>query len=57
VAYPHLNGIGGVGFWIVHRPGESPVGISGCGRAAGRATPDWYPARGAPRADGAALAI
>ncbi|WAP70262.1 gamma-glutamyltransferase family protein [Jiella pelagia] len=46
VVYPHMNGIGGDGFWIVHRPGEKPVGISGCGRAAGLATPEWYVERG-----------
>ncbi|MBO0903030.1 gamma-glutamyltransferase family protein [Jiella sonneratiae] len=46
VVYPHMNGIGGDGFWIVHRPGERPVGIFGCGRAAERATPEWYAARG-----------
>ncbi|NDW07188.1 gamma-glutamyltransferase family protein [Jiella pacifica] len=46
VVYPHMNGIGGDGFWIVHRPGEKPVGISGCGRAAGLATPEWYATRG-----------
>lgn len=42
VAYPHMNGIGGDGFWIIHRPGQAPVAISGCGRAAGLASPDWY---------------
>lgn len=46
VAYPHMNGIGGDGFWVIHRPGQAPVGISGCGRAAGLATPDWYAERG-----------
>lgn len=42
VAYPHMNGIGGDGFWIIHRPGEAPVAVSGAGRAAGLATVDWY---------------
>ncbi len=46
VAYPHMNGIGGDGFWVIHRPGADPVGISGCGRAAGLATPEWYAERG-----------
>jgi oxamate amidohydrolase len=46
VAYPHMNGIGGDGFWLIHRPGQPPVGISGCGRAAGLATPDWYAGQG-----------
>ena len=46
VVYPHMNSIGGDGFWIIHRPGEAPVGISACGRAAGLATPEWYADRG-----------
>ena len=46
VAYPHMNGIGGDGFWLIHRPGAGPVAISGCGRAAALASPDWYAARG-----------
>ncbi|MBP0616537.1 gamma-glutamyltransferase family protein [Jiella mangrovi] len=46
VTYPHMNGIGGDGFWIVHRPGEEPVAIAGCGRAAALATPQWYAERG-----------
>lgn len=39
VVYPHMNGIGGDGFWLVHRPGHDPVSILGCGRAAALATP------------------
>ena len=46
VVYPHMNGIGGDGFWIIRRPGERPVGISACGGAAGLATPEWYAERG-----------
>lgn len=46
VAYPHMNGIGGDGFWIIHRPGQAPVAVSGCGRAAGLANVDWYGAQG-----------
>lgn len=46
VAYPHMNGIGGDGFWIIHRPGQAPLGISGCGRAAALADPPWYRERG-----------
>lgn len=46
VVYPHMNGIGGDGFWLVHRPGHDPVSILGCGRAAALATPGWYKARG-----------
>jgi Gamma-glutamyltransferase len=46
VVYPHMNGIGGDGFWLIHRPGEDLVGISACGQAAGLATPEWYAERG-----------
>lgn len=57
VVYPHMNGIGGDGFWLIARPGADPVAIRACGAAAGLATPGFYaeqgetaiPARG-PRA-------
>ena len=46
VVYPHMNSIGGDGFWLISRPGEAPMGIDACGRAAGLATPDWYSKQG-----------
>ncbi|WP_280952597.1 gamma-glutamyltransferase family protein [Roseovarius aestuariivivens] len=46
VVYPHMNGIGGDGFWLIKRPGAAPVGIFACGQAAGLATPDWYARQG-----------
>ena len=46
VTYPHMNGIGGDGFWLIHRPGHKVTGISACGQAARLATPDWYGERG-----------
>ncbi len=46
VVYPHMNGIGGDGFWLVKRPGEAPVGIFAGGQAAALATPDWYADQG-----------
>ena len=46
VVYPHMNSIGGDGFWLISRPGQEPVGIEGCGRAATLATPDWYRKQG-----------
>ena len=46
VVYPHMNGIGGDGFWIIHKPGHAPVGISACGPAAELATPEFYRERG-----------
>ena len=42
VVYPHMNAIGGDGFWLVHMPGRPVVGIDACGRSAGAASVDWY---------------
>ena len=42
VVYPHMNGIGGDGFWLIAEPGGAPVGIQACGPAAARATRDLY---------------
>jgi gamma-glutamyltranspeptidase/glutathione hydrolase len=39
VVYPHMNSIGGDGFWLIHRPGQPVVAIDACGRAATR--PIW----------------
>jgi len=46
VVYPHMNSIGGDGFWLIKRKGEAPFGIFASGPAAGLATVDWYHARG-----------
>src|SRR5260370_20149653 len=46
VVYPHMNSIGGDGFWLISRPGEEPVGIEACGGAALAATIDEYRSRG-----------
>ena len=35
VVYPHMNSIGGDGFWIVHVPDKEPIAIDACG-ASGR---------------------
>ncbi|NDD89138.1 MAG: gamma-glutamyltransferase [Rhodobacteraceae bacterium] len=42
VVYPHMNGIGGDGFWLIHKPGSSPISIAACGRAGSLATPTFY---------------
>ncbi|MBC8269967.1 MAG: gamma-glutamyltransferase, partial [Rhodospirillaceae bacterium] len=34
VVYPHMNSIGGDGFWIISEPGQEPIGIDACGPAA-----------------------
>ncbi|KRC12012.1 gamma-glutamyltransferase [Hydrogenophaga sp. Root209] len=42
VVYPHMNAIGGDGFWLIHEPGKEPVAISACGPAAALADLDFY---------------
>lgn len=42
VVYPHMTGIGGDGFWLIAAPGQDPVAIEACGRAAAAATPELY---------------
>ncbi|MBZ5486358.1 gamma-glutamyltransferase family protein [Halomonas aquamarina] len=42
VVYPHMNSIGGDGFWLIHEPGKPPVAIDACGPAARMATPAFY---------------
>ncbi|MCB1741631.1 MAG: gamma-glutamyltransferase, partial [Gammaproteobacteria bacterium] len=42
VVYPHMNSIGGDGFWLVHVPGREPVAIDACGAAARNATAELY---------------
>ena len=46
VVYPHMNAIGGDGFWIVRAPGSEPIAIDACGTAAAQATPEWYRSQG-----------
>src|SRR5437868_12196432 len=45
VVYPHMNGIGGDSFWLIHEPGKEVTTIDACGRAAGRASVDFYRGR------------
>ncbi|HQS70712.1 MAG: gamma-glutamyltransferase [Novosphingobium sp. 28-62-57] len=42
VVYPHMTGIGGDGFWVIHEPDGAVHGIHGCGGAAGSATLELY---------------
>lgn len=46
VTYPHMNGIGGDGFWLISRADGTLVGIEACGRAAARADIAAYRAGG-----------
>ena len=50
VVYPHMNGLGGDGFWLIHRPGDPmPTTISGIGAAGTMADPAFYRAAGHDR--------
>jgi gamma-glutamyltranspeptidase len=49
VVYPHMNSIGGDGFWLIARPGEAPRGLEACGAAAAGATQALYRERGLER--------
>lgn len=42
VVYPHMTGIGGDGFWLIHEPDGKVHAIDGCGAAARRATIQFY---------------
>lgn len=42
VVYPHMNAIGGDGFWLVSKAGATPVGIRACGQAAQLGTVESY---------------
>lgn len=42
VEYPHMNGLGGDGFWLISEPGGKPIGIDASGTAAGNANREFY---------------
>jgi gamma-glutamyltranspeptidase/glutathione hydrolase len=46
VVYPHMNSIGGDGFWLIAEPGRPPFGIDASGSAATAATRELYAAHG-----------
>ncbi len=46
VVYPHMNGIGGDGFWVISEPGRDPVAVQACGQSAALATKDFYAQHG-----------
>jgi len=49
VAYPHMNAIGGDGFWLIAGPQGAPLGIDACGPAAAAATRTFYREHGHTR--------
>jgi oxamate amidohydrolase len=46
VVYPHMAGLGGDAFALVHRPGGQVEALNASGPAAALATRDWYRERG-----------
>jgi gamma-glutamyltranspeptidase/glutathione hydrolase len=46
VVYPHMNGLGGDGFWLVRERGGRVRGIEACGQAGALATMARYRAKG-----------
>ena len=46
VVYPHMNSIGGDGFWLIHHPDDSPIAIDACGSAAQAASIEFYVRQG-----------
>jgi len=62
VVYPHMNAIGGDGFWVISRPGFAPGGVDAAGKSAQKASIDWYAQQGItghipPRGPMAALTV
>lgn len=61
VVYPHMNAIGGDGFWLVHEPGGKVHAIEACGPAGSLATIERYREKGfdaiPPRGPDAALTV
>ena len=46
VVYPHMNSLGGDGFWLIAAPGAAPRAIDAAGRAGAAVTPELYRERG-----------
>jgi gamma-glutamyltranspeptidase/glutathione hydrolase len=42
VVYPHMTGIGGDGFWLMHAPGQAMQSIDACGAAGSGVTREVY---------------
>lgn len=49
VVYPHMNAIGGDGFWLIREPGRPPRYIEACGGAGSKATITAYRDKGYDR--------
>jgi gamma-glutamyltranspeptidase len=46
VVYPHMNSIGGDGFWVINGPGGQVGGIDASGASGLKATRNWFVDRG-----------
>ncbi|MDV5139333.1 gamma-glutamyltransferase [Chimaeribacter arupi] len=59
VVYPHMNGLGGDGFWLIVPPQGDPVAIDASGAAGSLATPERYAGQACipHRGPGAALTV
>ena len=42
VVYPHMTGIGGDGFWLIHEPGQAMRAIDACGASASAINFEYY---------------
>ncbi|MEI6558437.1 MAG: gamma-glutamyltransferase [Rhodospirillaceae bacterium] len=42
VVAPHLNGLGGDAYWLIHEPGKPPMAIEAAGAAGRAVSPDLY---------------
>jgi gamma-glutamyltranspeptidase/glutathione hydrolase len=42
VVYPHMTGIGGDGFWLIHGPGPAMLSLDACGAAGAGVTREIY---------------
>jgi gamma-glutamyltranspeptidase len=49
VVYPHMNSIGGDGFWLIAKPNGETVAIDACGAAAKAVSTETYTSRGLKR--------
>jgi gamma-glutamyltranspeptidase/glutathione hydrolase len=46
VVYPHMNSLGGDGFWLISKDGKPPIAIDACGASAQAATVKFYKRKG-----------
>ena len=53
VVYPHMTGLAGDGFWLIHEPGRAPVCIDASGAAGSQADLAAYRSRGFKQMPGA----